>query len=57
MIKEFSRCNLPAESTAGSVDKRNASIMLNKMFDNLDKRHFMNRKDEKNESAGAKSIR
>jgi hypothetical protein len=39
--------------TPGSVDKRKASIMLNKMFDNLDKRHFMNRKDEKNESAGA----
>jgi len=40
-----------------NFDKRNASIILNKMIDNLDKRYFMNRKDEKNESAGAKSIR
>ena len=40
-----------------NFDKRNASITLDKMIVNLDTRYFMNRKDEKNESAGAKSIR
>jgi hypothetical protein len=36
-----------------NFDKRKASIMLNKMIDNLDKRYFMNRKDKENESTGA----
>jgi len=35
------------------IDKRNASIILNKMIDSLDKRYFKNRKDKMNESAGA----
>ena len=36
-----------------NFDKRNASIILNRMINSLDKRNFKNRKDEMYESAGA----